>query len=174
MLRPTLLSALVACVGFVGAPALAQDYKAGSAAALPMSTQGHKEVFVVTVHVDGLTGLQASGGHPAQAFPTGALPDGGGLILTKPDANGEWRMRAFVFQPAQIVVEQGDVVGLNFVGVQGPSHRIAVEGVEEVLELKRGEVGRIEVQAKEPGTIRFASLDRLPSMQGEIVVLPRP
>ena len=82
-------------------------------------------------------------------------------------------MRAFVFQPAQIVVEQGDVVGLNFVGVQGPSHRIAVEGIEEVLELKRGEVGRIEVQAKEPGTIRFASLDRLPSMQGEIVVLPR-
>ena len=54
MLRPTLLSALVACVGFVGAPALAENYKAGTATALPMSTQGHKEVVVVTVHVDGL------------------------------------------------------------------------------------------------------------------------
>jgi plastocyanin len=170
--KMALLAVLVACVGLVGAAAEAQDYKAGTATALPEVAPGRKEVFVVTVHVDGNTGLQASAAHPAEAFPTAALPDGGGLVLTKPNADGQWRMRAFVFQPAQIVVEQGDVVGLNFVGVQGPSHRIAVEGVEEVLELKRGEVGRIEVQAKEPGTIRFASLDRLPSMQGEVVVLP--
>ena len=32
----------------------------------------------------------------------------------------------------------------------------------------------IVIDAGEPGVINFASLERLPSMQGQIVVLPRP
>jgi hypothetical protein len=32
----------------------------------------------------------------------------------------------------------------------------------------------LTVDAGEPGVIHFASIERLPSMQGQIVVLPRP
>lgn len=38
-----------------------------------------------------------------------------------PDEKGDWSVRAFVFQPAQVVARQGDTVILNFMGVQGPS-----------------------------------------------------
>ena len=54
MRKAMLLVALAGCVGLAGAPARGQDYKAGTATALPAAMPGHKEVFVVTVHVDGI------------------------------------------------------------------------------------------------------------------------
>jgi plastocyanin len=42
------------------------------------------------------------------------MPDGKGLVLTKPDEAGKWRMRAFAFVPSQIVVKAGDTVRLHF------------------------------------------------------------
>jgi len=173
--RSASLRSIVLVLGLLAATdAVAQDYATQPAAGLPAATEGRPEIWVATVHIDGNTGLQATAGHPAEAFPTADLPPGGGLQLTPPDAEGKWRMRAFMFHPQQVIVRAGDVVGLNFVGVQGPKHRIAVEGVEGVIELPRGEVRRVEVQATEPGTIRFASLDRQPSMVGDVIVLPRP
>lgn len=143
-----------------------------AAGAVPAMAQT-KEYFVATVHLDGNTGITASADHPAEAFPDKALPEGGGLLLTKPNADGKWRMRAFVFHPAQILVRQGDEVKLTFVGVQGPSHRIKVEGVAEEIALKRGEMRSVTVKANQPGTIAYSSVDRQPSMRGEIVVLAK-
>jgi len=132
-----------------------------------------REYFIATVHLDGNTGLTASADHPAEAFPEQAMPEGGGMLLTKPNADGKWRIRAFVFQPAQILVRQGDEVKLTFVGVQGPAHKIRVEGVAEEIALKRGETRSVTVKADKPGTIAYSSVDRQPSMRGEIVVLAR-
>jgi hypothetical protein len=57
--------------------------------------------------------------------------------------------------------------------MQGPAHRIKVDDVAQEIALKRGEVRSVTVKADKPGTIAYTSLDRLPSMRGEIVVLPR-
>ena len=128
---------------------------------------------VVTVHVDGNTNVRGDDAHPAEAFPTQALPEGGGVQRTPPDADGNWRMRAFVFVPSQLVVHVGDVVELHFVGVQGPSHRIRIDGVAQEIDLLRGEIEDVTLRPEKPGVIRFESVKRLPSMRGQILVLPR-
>jgi plastocyanin len=154
--------------------ALAQGYQPGTATPeTAFAPSKAREFWIATVHLDGNTGLQASADHPAEPFPTAALPAGGGLLLTQPGAEGKWRMRAFVFQPAQVVVREGETVVLHFVGVQGPAHRIAVEGQGEPFVLRRGETRSVTLTPEAAGSIRWASLDRLPSMTGEILVLPR-
>jgi hypothetical protein len=157
----------------------AQDYTAsGDLAALKEQWEGSlaadKQFVVTTVHVDGSTSVKGDANHPPEAFPTAALPEGGGLILTPPDDSGSWRVRSFVFQPSQIVVHEGDRITLHFLDVQGPSHTIAVQGYDELIALERGEMQSVTIDAGEPGVIGFASLERLPSMQGQIVILPRP
>jgi len=144
------------------------------------SATSNREFFIATVHLDGRTGTNPQAAdpanffpHPAEAFPANPLPAGGGLILKGPAESGAWQMRAFVFSPAQVVAVEGDTVVLNFVGAQGPSHRIAVEGEEGEFVLKRGETKSVMLKSVKAGVIRFASLDRLPSMAGHILVLPK-
>lgn len=140
--------------------------------AAPMAT-GMREYHIMTVHLDAATGLTASANHPAEAFPTQPLPAGGGLILRAPNAEGNWSMRAFIFVPSQIIVRQGDAVALNFVDIQGPRFRIAVDGTAEPIAISRGQIQRVVVNTSTPGTISFRSLDHAPTMTGEVVVLPR-
>ena len=109
----------------------------------------------------------------ADSLAAAALPGGGGLIPKGPTETGTWQMRAFLFAPAQVVATEGDTVVLNFIGVQGPSHRIAIEGKDGEIVLKRGEMKSIVLEAVKPGVIRFASLDRLPSMVGQVLFLPK-
>ena len=156
----------------------AQPKKATAADAFPATS--HREFFIATVHLDGRTGTKPQPAdpanffpHPAEEFPATALPGGGGLILKGPDESGDWQMRAFMFLPAQVVAVEGDTVVLNFVGAQGPSHRIAIEGRDGEIVLKRGETKSVVLNGVKPGVIRFASLDRLPSMVGQILVLPK-
>jgi hypothetical protein len=167
-----LLTALVA-------PVDAEEYAApADLAALKeqweASLAADRQFVITTVHVDGSTSVKGDANHPPEAFPAAALPEGGGLVLTPPDHSGSWRVRSFVFQPSQIVVYEGDRVTLHFLDVQGPSHTIAVQGHDELIALKRGEMRSVTIDAGEPGVIHFASIERLPSMQGQIVVLPRP
>ena len=176
MRLPSLACLLVTAVA---APIAAEEY-ADSADLTALKQQweaslaADKQFVITTVHLDGNTSIKGDASHPPEAFPTAGLPEGGGLILTPPDDSGSWRVRSFVFQPSQIVVLEGDRVTLHFLDVQGPSHTIAVQGHDELIALKRGEMKSMTIDAGEPGVINFASLERLPSMQGQIVVLPRP
>jgi plastocyanin len=170
---PCLVAALILAAPL---PALVQGLGYGPTApsgAAPAAPP-HRHVHIATVHLDGITGLTATAAHPAEAFPAAAMPAGGGLLLSPPDAEGTWRMRAFLFQPAQIVVREGETLTLTFVGVQGPVHRIEVEGQGEPFTLRRGELRSLTFTPDRPGRIAYRSLDRLPSMTGEILVLPRP
>jgi hypothetical protein len=154
--------------------ALALSLLPALAAAQPTEPAATRQFFVATVHLDGNTNaLRAGATHPVEPFPTAALPAGGGLILTPPAPDGAWSVRAFVFQPAQIVVRQGDRVALTFVAVHGASHRILIDGQTEPLALRRGEAGTISFLAERPGSIGFRGDGRAPSMAGEVLVLPR-
>ena len=82
-------------------------------------------------------------------------------------------VRSFAFLPSQLVAYQGDEVTLHFLGVQGVSHAIAVEGYSNTFVLKRGELKTVSFIAKQTGTIDFVCSTHQPSMRGQILVLPR-
>jgi plastocyanin len=162
-------------------PAMSQDipgggYEAGAAQARGEAgpTQPGERIFhIMTVHLDAKTNVNGDGGHPPEPFPQSAAGSSGGLIVRPPDEKGNWSIRSFVFQPSQVVVMEGDTVVINFVGVQGPSHSISIEGQDEQISLKRGEVKTVRLLADQAGTIRFVSVGREPTMHGSILVLPR-
>lgn len=133
---------------------------------------GHEIFWINTVHLDGKTSLHAEGMHPAESFPTTPLPSGGGFVLVKPDSTGAWMIRSFAFQPSQIVVHQGDMVTLNFVGAQGDHHEIEVEGIEKFT-IHRGEIHTVTFTANKVGTIDYYCHIHMPNMEGQILVLPK-
>lgn len=141
---------------------------------LPATAAEIREFFINTVHLDGNGNIHGDKDHPAEAFPSEKLPDGRGLRLTEPDKHGAWKMRAFAFIPSQIVVNQDDNVRLNFVGVQGRTHTIHVEGegVDENFTLTRGHTKTVNIEATEAGTIHIECYDHEPAMRAEVVVLP--
>lgn len=153
----------------------------GIAFAGPVNTLAHgnkdvREFYIKTVHVDGKATTKGDHSHGAEPFPDTEMPEGRGLQLHKPDDSGKWRMRAFAFMPSQIVVNQGDTVKLHFVGVQGMRHGIHVEGgniVDERFVVTRGKIHTVSFKATEPGAIEIECYDHLPSMRGEVVILPR-
>lgn len=130
--------------------------------------------WIDTIHLDGSANIHGDNKHPPEPFPANATyPAGGGFVLTPPDKTGAWNFRSFTFSTSQIVVYQGDKVTLNFVGVQGPSHYIEVQGIAS-FPLTRGEIHTVTFTADKVGTIVYSCHIHMPNMRGEITVLPRP
>jgi plastocyanin len=165
--------------------ALGQNYgsNGGSAAAAANSTissnpnqSTNKEFWIKTVHLDGFANLKGipTGPDPAppEKFPNSTIPAGGGVKLTPPDKTGAWKFRVFTFEPSQIVVNQGDKVILHFADVQGAHYTIAVDGVGS-FPISRGQIHTVSFTADKVGIINYWSPDHMPSVVGQIVVLPR-
>ena len=108
-----------------------------------------------------------------EPFPNSTLPAGGGYGLNPPDEQGNWEVETYAFNPSQIVVYEGDQVTLNILGVNGRVHDISVNGYVEEFELHRGELKTVTFTADRAGTIDFICSRHPPTMQGQIMVLPR-
>ena len=136
----------------------------------------NKDFWIKTVHLDGFANLKGipTGPDPAppEKFPNSAIPAGGGVKLTPPDKTGAWKFRVFTFEPSQIVVNQGDEVTLHFADVQGAHYTITVDGVG-MFPMSRGQIHTVSFPADKVGIIKYWSPDHMPSMVGQIVVLPR-
>jgi plastocyanin len=136
----------------------------------------NKEFWIKTVHLDGFANLKGipTGPDPAppEKFPNTTIPAGGGVKLTPPDKTGAWKFRVFTFEPSQIVVNQGDKVTLHFADVQGAHYTIAVDGVGS-FPISRGQIHTVSFTADKVGIINYWSPDHMPSVTGQIVVLPR-
>jgi hypothetical protein len=167
--------------------ALAQTSSKGAAAnttvvTVTPSQSNNKTFWINTVHVDGTTNIHAAVAcdtcsqntplHPAEKFPNATLTAGPGLVLRSPNKVGAWDFRAFAFAPSMIVVNQGDIVTLHFVGVQGFHHVITVEGVG-TFPLDRAQIHTVSFIANNPGTITYYCHIHFPNMVGQILVLPR-
>jgi plastocyanin len=107
-----------------------------------------------------------------EPFPAQPLPEGGGYVLKEPNAEGRWEVSSYVWLPSQIVVAEGDTVVLDFAGINGASHHTEIKGLGHTFTLHRGESTRIEFVADRAGVFPIICHDHLPSMRGEIVVLP--
>jgi plastocyanin len=108
-----------------------------------------------------------------EPFPAAALPEGGGYVIKKPDQTGRWEVSAYVWQPSQIIVTEGDEVTLEFIGINGAEHPTTVVGYDKTLVLKRGHVIRLELKADKPGTFPIVCSHHKPSMVGELIVMPK-
>jgi plastocyanin len=155
----TLLS-LLASAALLGASAVAANAEV-------------RKFHIVTVHYDGKTNVKGDATHKPEAFPETPLASTKGMWVKGPSENGDWRVRAFVFDPAEVTVQQGDEVHLNFVGVHGGSHTIAIQGVSDSVVVKRGTVQTVFFKAETPGIVTFTCSDHPPSMRGQVVVLPK-
>lgn len=108
-----------------------------------------------------------------EPFPAQPLPGGGGYVTNPPNAQGRWEVSAYVWQPSQIVVNQGDEVTLEFVGINGAEHPTTITAFGQSFTLKRGHAHRVTFRADRAGMFGFVCGTHQPSMTGSLVVLPK-
>lgn len=125
--------------------------------------------FVVVTAVEPKGGAQAE----KEPFPSAPLPQGPGYVLKPPNETGRWEVSVYVWEPRQIIVEEGDEVTLEFVGVNGASHPTTISGYDKAFELKRGEVNRVTFTADKAGTFAITCATHYPTMTAELIVMPK-
>lgn len=170
MIAAAVVVAVIAGVATASMNNAVTNSKASAAQTAPTE----RTFWIDTIHLDGNANINGDSKHPPEPCPANATyPKGGGFVLTPPDKSGAWNFRSFTFSTSQIVAHQGDRVTLNFVGVQGPTHYIDVDGMAS-FPLTRGQVHPVTFTADKVGTIRYTCHIHMPNMEGEILVLPRP
>lgn len=136
--------------------------------AAPAGAEPAKRRFVVTA-------VEPKGGVTVdkEPFPAAPLPEGGGYVLKKPDDKGRWEVSVYVFDPRQIIVDEGDEVTLEFVGINGASHPVTIDAYGQTFELKRGHVSTVTFVADKPGRHSIVCSAHLPTMVSELIVHPK-
>ncbi len=87
-----------------------------------------------------------------EAFPSAPLPSGGGYVTTPPnEKTGRWEVSAYVWLPSQIIVNEGDEVTLEFVGINGAAHATTIAAFGQTFTLKRGQAHRVTFTADKAG-----------------------
>lgn len=108
-----------------------------------------------------------------EPFPAQALPLGAGYGLNQPDQSGTWSVETYRWEPGTVVVNEGDTVNLEIIGINGKEHPTRVEGYDLSSVVKRGEVKRLTFVANKPGIFRIICETHKPTMQADLVVLKR-
>ena len=147
-------------LGIVGALMLA-----GCAGQEPAAAPVERTIYMAAVEPKGSTTTAK------EPFPSAALPDGGGYGLIEPNADGAWTVETYRFEPATIVVNQGDVVTLEIVGINGAEHPFVIAGFNVSGTIKRGQVTRVTFTADKAGIFRITCGKHLPTMTADLVVL---
>ncbi len=106
-----------------------------------------------------------------EPFPSAALPEGGGYILKEPNADGRWEVETYRWDPGTIVANQGDIVTLEIVGINGTEHPFTIEGYGLSGVVKRGQITRVTFTADKAGIFSITCGVHLPTMQADLVVL---
>lgn len=137
-------------------------------AIIPSEALAEKRFFTVAA-------IEPKGGVTVdkEPFPSETLPGGGGYVLNKPDGNNRWEVSTYLWMPGQIIVNQGDEVTLEFVGINGASHATTIKGFGKSFVLKRGTATRVSFVADKVGVFPIECSTHRPSMTAEIIVLPR-
>ena len=151
---------VAAVIAFGVGPALTADVH-GKAEA------GKRHITIAAIEPKGGTTVDK------EPFPETALPKGGGYILKKPNAQGRWEVSTYRFMPSQILVNQGDDVTLEYVGINGDVHPGVIEGYDVSFVVKRGQVTTVSFKADKAGVFRILCDVHHPTMHGELIVLPK-
>ncbi len=156
MTKHLLLLAVIAAVALAGCAGQSQS-------AAPVE----RTIYVAAVEPKGGVTVDK------EPFPSAALPTGGGYVLKSPDDTGRWEVSTYRWEPGLVVVNQGDIVTLEIVGINGKEHPFSIDGYDVSGVVKRGEVTRVTFTADKAGIFKIACGAHLPTMQGELIVLAR-
>jgi hypothetical protein len=156
MLRPTHRSIFASLLAAAALAAMAAPASAG-------------QRFFTVVAVEPKGGTTAD----KEPFPATPLPPGGGYVIKAPDPSGRWEVSAYVWQPSQIIVDQGDEVTIEFVGINGAHHPTTITGYDKSFVLKRGHTMRVSFTADKAGVFPIVCAMHKPSMVGELVVMAK-
>lgn len=140
-----------------------------AATAWPEPARADKRFFTVLA-------IEPKGGTTTdkEPFPATALPPGGGYVIAPPDEKTRrWEVSAYVWHPAQIIVNEGDEVTLEFVGINGASHPTTIAAFGQAFTVKRGQAHRVTFKADKVGIFGITCSTHAPSMSGELVVMPK-
>ena len=139
----------------------------GQAAAGAVAPPHERTIYMAAIEPKGGTTVDK------EPFPAQSLPPGGGYGLKAPDDAGRWQVETYRFDPGTVVVNEGDTVTLEIIGINGREHPITVEGYGLSTVLKRGEVQRLNFVADKPGIFKIECSVHKPSMEATLVVLKR-
>jgi plastocyanin len=117
--------------------------------------------------------IEPKGATDKEPFPNAKLPVGKGYELKAPDAKGRWEVSTYRWDPNQIVVNQGDDVTLEILGINGAEHPTVIEGYDLSFTVKRGELTSVSFTADKAGVFPFRCAAHPPSMVGELIVMPK-
>jgi len=126
-----------------------------------------RTVYMAAIEPKGTTNVAK------EAFPTQALPAGGGYALVEPNEVGDWTVETYRWLPSTVTVAEGDNVTLEILGINGASHPARIEGYNLDFEVQRGQLTTVTFTADKPGIFRFVCDVHQPAMTGTLVVLPR-
>jgi heme/copper-type cytochrome/quinol oxidase subunit 2 len=131
------------------------------------STQGPRQrtIYVAALEPKGGASIDK------EPFPSAALPSGGGYVLRKPDDKGRWEVSTYRWDPGTIVVNQGDTVTLEIIGINGDDHPFTIEGYWISGVVRRGQITRVTFTADKAGIFKIICRKHAPSMQADLVVL---
>ena len=147
-----------------------------AAVALGLALAGSETPWAQTpARVIYMAAVEMKGGtqQEKEPYPAADLPPGGGYIKGPPNASGRWEVSAYQWSPATIVVQQGETVSLEIVGVNGDMHPSTIPGLVDSFTVKRGEITRVTFTARKPGIYSVICTKHLPNMQASLVVLPK-
>lgn len=128
---------------------------------------GKRHITIAAVEPKGGTTLDK------EAFPSATLPEGEGYVLKAPNDEGRWEVSTYMFMPSQIIVNEGDDVTLEYVGINGKEHPAYIEGYDIAFTVQRGQVTLVNFKADMAGVFQILCPVHHPSMRGELIVLPR-
>lgn len=140
----------------------------GAATAAPLSAQTKPRQRTIYVAAREPKGGASVAQEP---FPSASLPAGGGYVLRKPDDKGRWEVSTYRWDPGTIVVNQGDEVTLEIIGINGDDHPFTIEGYWLSGTVQRGRITRLTFVADKAGIFKIICRKHSPSMQADLVVL---
>ena len=119
-----------------------------------------------------MTAVEPKGGVTVdkEPFPKAALI-GDGYILKAPDKDGRWEISTYRWDPNQIIVNQGDEVTLEILGINGKEHPTVIEGYDIKFAVTRGQITTVKFKADKAGVFKFNCTAHPPTMVGELIVL---
>jgi hypothetical protein len=120
-----------------------------------------------------MAAVEPKGGQQVDVEPMPpAVPPGGGYVLKEPNDEGRWEVSTYRWAPGTIVVNEGDIVTLEVIGINGKDHPLIIEefGVDELV--TRGHITTVTFTADKAGFYKIVCSAHLPSMQADLVVLP--
>jgi heme/copper-type cytochrome/quinol oxidase subunit 2 len=108
-----------------------------------------------------------------EPYPEAPLPPGAGYEKTPPNRAGRWEVSAYRWSPGTIVVQQGETITLEIVGINGDVHPATIPGIVNSFTVKRGQITRVTFTATKAGLYPIICTKHQPNMQGTLVVLPK-